>query len=212
MARGWLAPAACPFRGFHMQRLLAVATGLMTMIAGAVSPAFADKVDVSAVSCAQLVESVSSGSKNDKAGMGGILYWLAGYTATDEQGTVIDFTALGKDFDAILKTCSEQPKLGLLTVAKKHLGENATPQGSGAADLATMTCQAAVTTDKSDEDGLGFILMWIAGYHASDAEDHVFDTEDFVSNMQQVGEYCGKNPTIGLLTASDEVMGEDDSE
>ena len=182
------------------------------MIAGAASPAFADKVDVSAVSCAQLVESVSSGSKNDKAGMGGILYWLAGYTATDEQGTVIDFTALGKDFDAILKTCSEQPKLGLLTVAKKHLGENATPQGSGAADLATMTCQAAVTTDKSDEDGLGFILMWIAGYHASDAEDHVFDTEDFVSNMQQVGEYCGKNPTIGLLTAADEVMGEDDSE
>jgi len=54
--------------------------------------------------------------------------------------------------------------------------------------------------------------MWIAGYQASDAENKIFDTDEFVADMEKIGQYCGKNPSIGLLTASDEVMGEDDSE
>lgn len=193
-----------------MQRLLAVMAVGVAMIASLGSPASAEKIDVSAVSCSQLIESISSGTDNDKAGMGGILYWIAGYTATEEQGSVIDFGALGKDFDKILAACKAQPKLGLLTVSNRNLGENATAHGAEAVDLATMTCQAAVSTSKDDEDGLGFILMWIAGYQASDAENKIFDTDEFVADMEKIGQYCGKNPGIGLLTASDEVMGEDD--
>lgn len=193
-----------------MQRLLATMAVGLAMIASLVTPASAEKVDVSAVSCSQLIESISSGTENDKSGMGGILYWIAGYTNTEEQGSVIDFDALGKDFDKILAACKAQPKLGLLTVSNRNLGENGTAHGAGAIDLATMTCKAAISTPKSDEEGLGFILMWIAGYHASDAENKIFDTDEFVADMEKIGEYCGNNPTIGLLTASEEIMSKDD--
>lgn len=193
-----------------LNRFLATAALALLQLSAFAGTASAEKVDISTVSCEHLLQSIESGSENDKSGMGGILYWIAGYTATEEQGTVIDFGALSKDFDTILAGCKERPKLGLLTVASKHLGENATEQGKEAMDLSTLTCQAAVSTPKSDDEGLGFILMWIAGWHASDAEDHVFDTESFVADMQKIGEYCGSNPTVGLITASDEVMGEED--
>jgi hypothetical protein len=195
-----------------MTRFLATAA-LALMQLGAFSQiASAEKIDISTVSCSNLLESIESGSDNDKSGMGGILYWIAGFTATEEQGSVIDFGAMGKDFDKILAGCKEQPKLGLLTVASKYLGENATEQGSEAMDLSTLTCQAAVSTKKDEDEGLGFILMWIAGYQASDSENKIFDTETFVADMQKIGEYCGTNPSVGLLTASDEVMGDDEED
>jgi acid stress chaperone HdeB len=195
-----------------MQRLF-VTVALALMQAGIfTTTASAEKVDISTVSCEQLIQSIEKGSDNDKSGMGGILYWIAGYTVTDEQGSVVDFASLAKDFDKIIAGCRAQPKNGVLTVAKKFLGENGTAQGSEAVDLSTMTCEAAVKSSSADEEGLGYILMWIAGYQASDAEDPVFDTEDFVGSMQKIGEYCGANATVGLLTAADEVMGEDDSQ
>jgi acid stress chaperone HdeB len=193
-------------------RFLATSSLAMLQLGAFSQIASAEKIDISTVSCNHLLQSIESGSENDKSGMGGILYWIAGYTATDEQGSVIDFTALAKDFDKILAGCKSQPNVGLLTVASKYLGENATEQGSAAMDLATLTCQAAVSTKKDEDEGLGFILMWIAGWHASDSEDKIFDTESFVADMQKIGEYCGTNPTVGLLTASDEVMGEDDDD
>jgi acid stress chaperone HdeB len=197
----------------NMQRLVAgMAVGL-AMIASLTAPALADKVDISAVSCSQLLESIDKGSENDKSGMGGILYWIAGYSNTEEQGSVIDFDALAKDFDKILAGCKAQPKLGLLTVASKNLGENGTEHGAEAIDLATMTCQKAISTPADDEEGLGLILMWIAGYQASYKEgSKIFDTDEFVADMTKIGEYCGSNPTIGLLTASDEIMGEDEAD
>jgi acid stress chaperone HdeB len=193
-----------------MTRLLANAALALLQLALWGAPASAEKIDVSTESCSHLLESIASGTENDKSGMGGILYWIAGYTATEEQGSVIDFAAMGKDFEKILDGCRNQPKLGLLTVASKHLGENATEQGSEAMDLSTLTCEATVKSSAGDEEGLGFILMWIAGYQASDAEDTIFDTETFVTSMQDIGTYCGTNPSVGLLTASDEIMGEDD--
>jgi acid stress chaperone HdeB len=195
-----------------MQRLFATIALAFLQVGILTTTASADKVDISTVSCGQLIESIKSGSENDKTGMGGILYWIAGYTVTEEQGTVVDFGALGKDFEKIMTKCEAQPKLSLLNVSKQNLGENGTEQGSDAIDLATMTCEAAVKSSPQDSEGLGFILMWIAGYQASDAEDTIFDTESYVSSMKEIGEYCGNNPSIGLLTASDEVMGEDDSE
>jgi hypothetical protein len=188
-----------------MRRLYFIVAIALLQIGGLSTSARAEKIDISTVSCSQLITAIDSGSKNDKSGMGGILYWIAGYVATEEQGSVVDFDSLGKDFEKILAGCKERPKVGVLTVANKLLGENATAQGNEAIDLATMTCEAAVK-----EEGLGFILMWIAGYHASDAESKVFDTDDFVGAMEKVGEYCGSHPSVGLLTASEEFMSSDD--
>jgi acid stress chaperone HdeB len=195
-----------------MRRLYSIVAIALLQVGGLSTQALADKVDISTVSCSQLLAAIDSGSENDKSGMGGILYWIAGYVTTDEQGSVVDFDALGKDFEKILAGCKAKPKVGVLTIATKVLGENATAQGNEAIDLATMTCEAAVKSSKDEEEGLGFILMWIAGYHASDSEYKVFDTEEFVSAMEKVGEYCGAHPSVGLLTASEEFMSSDDSQ
>ncbi len=177
------------------------ATGLST-------PAAADSVDISTITCEDLIKISDAGNDKDQYGMGAILYWIAGYSGTDEQGTVIDFDSLRTDFDKIVAGCKEQPKVGVLTVSAKYLGENATPQGSGAMDLATITCEAVLKSDKKDEEGMGLILMWIAGYHAGTDSDNVFDSDDFTKSMTEIGEKCGENPKLGLMTVSDEVMGE----
>jgi hypothetical protein len=52
--------------------------------------------------------------------------------------------------------------------------------------------------------------MWIAGWHASDTESKIFDTDEFVSAMEKIGEYCGSHPNVGLLTASEEFMSADE--
>jgi acid stress chaperone HdeB len=195
-----------------MRRLLSIVAFALLHVGGVSTQALAEKIDISTVTCAQLIAAIDSGTENDKSGMGGILYWIAGYSTTDEQGSVVDFNALGKDFEKVLEGCKAKPKLGILTVAGKVLGENATAQGAEAIDLATMTCEAAVKSSKDEEEGLGFILMWIAGYHASDTESKVFDTDDFVSAMEKIGEYCGAHPSVGLLTASEEFMSESEDE
>jgi len=209
------APVALPCgsgltRGTYMRRLYSILATVLLQVVGLSTAAMAEKIDVSTVSCSQLIQSIDSGSANDKSGMGGILYWIAGYSVTEEQGSVVDFNALGKDFEKILAGCKERPKVGVLSIASKLLGENATAHGAEAIDLATMTCEAAVNSSKEDEEGLGFILMWIAGYHASDSEDKIFDTDAFVSNMEKVGKYCGTNPSVGLLTATEKVLDEED--
>jgi len=196
-----------------MQRLFATMAFVLLQVASFTTTASAEKIDLSTVSCSQLIQSVESGSENDKSGMGGILYWIAGFTVTDEQGAVVDFGALGKDFEKILAACKEQPKVGVLTIASKFLGANATAHhGSDAVDLATMTCEAAVKSSSEEAEGLGYILMWIAGYQASDSGNKIFDTDDFEADMHKIGEYCGTNPAVGLITASDEIMGEDEDD
>lgn len=197
-------------RGQKMQRMFTTLAIVLLQVGIFATTASAEKVDFSTVSCAQLIDSVDKGSENDKSGMGGILYWIAGYSVTEEQGAVVDFGALGKDFDKILAGCREQPKVGVLTMSAKFLGENATEHGSEAVDLKTMTCEAAVKSSADEAEGMGFILMWIAGYQASDSEDTIFDTDSFGTDMTEIGEYCGTNPAVGLLTASDQIMGEDE--
>jgi acid stress chaperone HdeB len=193
-----------------MRRLFSIVAIALAQAGGLSTSALADKVDISTVTCGQLISTIDSGTENDKSGMGGILYWIAGYSTTDEQGSVVDFNALGKDFEKVLEGCKAKPKVGVLTVAGKVLGENSTAQGAEAIDLATMTCEAAVKSSKDEEEGLGFILMWIAGWHASDTESKIFDTDEFVSAMEKIGEYCGSHPNVGLLTASEEFMSADE--
>lgn len=193
-----------------MQRILTAVAAVVVQVVMLNTPARADKLDVSTVTCAQLVESLDAGSKTDRYGMGGILYWIAGFTTTDEQGSVVDFGALGKSFDKILEECKSKPNVGVLSAAAKFLGENAPEHGAEAIDIATMTCEAAIKSSQDDEDGIGLILMWIAGYQASDSEDRIFDGDAFVADMKEVGTYCGANPGVGLLTASEDIMSEDE--
>lgn len=192
-------------------RLAAIATTVAALACFAL-PARAEKLDMMTVTCAQLNESLEKGSENDKSGMGHILYWVAGYSGPEEQSTVVDFKALAKDFDSILKDCKEQPMVGIMSISEKHMGDKATPRGKEAMDIATVTCKAVIEDDDSDnEDGLGLILMWLAGYHAAQNEDTVFDTEAFVEQSKEIGTYCAENPETSFFTASEQAMvGDDD--
>ncbi len=106
-----------------MQRLTAtIAIGLL-YVASFTTTASAEKIDLSTVSCSQLIESIEKGSEKDKSGMGGILYWIAGYSVTEEQDRSSILVLWAKDFDKILAACqASSPSVGLLTVSSKILG------------------------------------------------------------------------------------------
>lgn len=188
-----------------MMRFMGLVAAMLCLVT-LTRPAAAETLDVSTITCQDLTNVSNAGSENDQYGMGAILYWIAGYSGTDEQATVIDFDSLRADFDKIVSACKEQPKVGVLTVSERFLGENATAQGNGAIDLATITCEAVQKSDKKNEEGLGLILMWIAGYHAGTNSDRVFDSEAFMKSMKEIGEYCTENPKVGLMTAADKFM------
>ena len=61
-------------------------------------------------------------------------------------------------------------------------------------------------------DGLGQILMWLAGYHASVAKSTIIDMEKFGESVEKMTVYCAENPEIGLFTASEKFMGDGESE
>lgn len=186
-------------------KLNSVVAGVLLAVL-AVLPVRAETLDVSTVTCGQLVEAIDSGNRDDKFGMGVILYWIAGYSGTEEQATIIDFDSLHKDFDKITARCREQKNVGVLTIAQSFLGENATPAGKDAIDIATIPCGSVLETDKKDEEGLGLILMWLEGYHAAVNEDKVFNSETFDENMKSIGEYCAENPNVGFFTAAEKHM------
>ena len=78
-----------------------------------------------------------------------------------------------------------------------------TPAAAEKMDLSTMTCQQFVGSDKTT---VMIILTWLDGYYKDEDAPPVIDTEKFVSNSEKLGEYCGKNPTLGLITAADAVF------
>lgn len=191
------------------RRPLALMLGFLTLSGLGATGAKAEKFDVKTLQCGQLLEMVDKGSKDDKYGAGAILYWVAGYSGPNEQSTVIDFDALGTDFGKITNQCREQPKVGVLTTAEKFMGDNGTPTGKEAIDIATMTCSAVLNSDKKDEDGLGLILMWMAGYHAYNNDSTVFDSEQFGKDAEAIGKYCAENPETSFFKASEEIMAEE---
>ena len=77
-------------------------------------------------------------------------------------------------------------------------------------DMSTITC-----TDFSSRppEQMANIMFWLEGYYTEDDEPTTIDFSEFKSTLEKLLIYCGNNPSVGLLTAADEVMdGDDDSE
>jgi len=55
-------------------------------------------------------------------------------------------------------------------------------------------------------------MFWLEGYYTEDEDPTIVDFDKFKSALEQILIYCSNHPTIGLLTATDEVMGKDDAE
>ena len=81
----------------------------------------------------------------------------------------------------------------------------ATPAAAEKIDLSAQTCQQFISSPK---ENIMMVLTWLDAYYRDEDDPAVIDTEKFVANAQKLGEYCGANPTIGLITAADKLFGE----
>jgi acid stress chaperone HdeB len=71
-------------------------------------------------------------------------------------------------------------------------------------DLSTIKCGDFV---KGDKEQIGYIAMWLHGYYTGKNDDSpVIDFDKFVKDAGKLGEFCGKNPTIGLITAAEKTL------
>ncbi len=83
----------------------------------------------------------------------------------------------------------------------------ALPAKAQVVDMATITC-ADFSTRPADQ--MANIMFWLEGYYTEEDEATTVDFAKFKSTLEQILIYCTNNPTIGPLTAADEVMGKDD--
>ena len=73
-------------------------------------------------------------------------------------------------------------------------------------DLPTWTCKKFQTADK---ETIGIILTWLDGYYKDQDDPPVIETDKFVDNAKELGQYCSAHPDQGLITAADKVFNAD---
>jgi acid stress chaperone HdeB len=81
---------------------------------------------------------------------------------------------------------------------------SATPAHAVKLDLATMSCKQFL---ESGDDTIKLVLTWMDGWYKGDEDNAIIDTEVFVDNAKKFGTYCGKNPSVSVVTAADEILG-----
>jgi acid stress chaperone HdeB len=81
----------------------------------------------------------------------------------------------------------------------------ATPAQAQKVDLSTITCKQFLEMNK---ESVGLILMWMAGYYADQEAPPVVDFEKMKEDAAKLAAYCGKNPSVGLITAAEETIAE----
>lgn len=188
-----------------MRSLIAAALAAMSFAAVA-APAQAEVLDASTFTCKEVADGFASSSRDEQYGASTILYWMAGYHATEEQGTVVDFDGIIKGMEKTVEFCAQNPSVGVMSASAKFMGKNLPQGGKESIDLAIMKCSMLQDLSAKDEEGLGQILMWLSGYHASGNGEKTVDTDEFQAASQKIGTYCGENPEIGFVTASEEFM------
>ncbi|MDE5440680.1 hypothetical protein GWG65_04265 [Bradyrhizobium sp. CSA207] len=84
------------------------------------------------------------------------------------------------------------------------LSLSSVPANATKLDLSTMSCKQFL---ESGDDTIKLVLTWMDGWYKGDEDNAIIDTDVFVENAKQFGTYCGKNPTVSIVTAADEVLG-----
>jgi acid stress chaperone HdeB len=74
----------------------------------------------------------------------------------------------------------------------------ATPVKAEVIDVSTVKC-ADLATMKEDE--ISYLLIWLHGYYGGKAGDTTIDLASLESSGGAIGEKCGANPELGLMTA-----------
>jgi acid stress chaperone HdeB len=81
---------------------------------------------------------------------------------------------------------------------------SSTPANAVVLDLSTMTCKQFV---EGGDDTIKLVLTWMDGWYKGDSDEAIIDTDVFVENAKKFGTYCGKNPTISIVNAAEEILG-----
>jgi len=71
-------------------------------------------------------------------------------------------------------------------------------------DLSTMTCKQFV---EGSQDEIKMVLTWMDGWYKGDSDEAIIDTDVFVDNAKKFGTFCGKNPTVSIVTAAEKILG-----
>jgi acid stress chaperone HdeB len=86
------------------------------LVAASVFPASAERVDMSTITCGQLVQ------MNEDEGSF-FLIWLDGWLAGQADATTMDPDELKNQIDGIAAECDASPELSVINAAKKYLEE-----------------------------------------------------------------------------------------
>jgi acid stress chaperone HdeB len=79
----------------------------------------------------------------------------------------------------------------------------ASPASSVTVDLSTTKCQEFLASSKDD---IGITLAWLDAYYREEDDPPVIDSDKFLANAKKLAEYCVANPTVGLITATDQLF------
>jgi hypothetical protein len=81
------------------------------------------------------------------------------------------------------------------------------PAKAQVVDMSTITC---AYWGGRPADQMANIMFWLEGYYTEDDEPTTIDFAEFKSTLEKLLVYCGNNPTVGFLTAADEIIDDDD--
>ena len=70
-------------------------------------------------------------------------------------------------------------------------------------DVSTIKCKDALSMSK---DEMSYILIWLHGYYGGKANDTTIDLASFHDIGVAIGEKCGANPSLGLMTAIEQML------
>jgi acid stress chaperone HdeB len=93
--------------------------------------------------------------------------------------------------------------MGVLLLAAGMVLSSA-PAHAVVLDLSTMTCKQFV---ESSPDEIKIVLTWMDGWYKGDSDEAIIDTDVFVENAKKFGAFCGKNPTLSIVTAAEKILG-----
>jgi acid stress chaperone HdeB len=70
-------------------------------------------------------------------------------------------------------------------------------------DMATVKCSELATMK---QDGADFMFAWLLGYAGGQTGTTTIDLGSMDEIGTEIGEYCAKNPEVGLLSAATAIM------
>jgi acid stress chaperone HdeB len=80
----------------------------------------------------------------------------------------------------------------------------AAPAHAQVIDLSTLRCKQFIELPK---ETLNAVTLWLDAYLTDEEESAIIDFDKMKADGAKLGDYCRANPTNGLITAAEEIMG-----